>query len=165
MLCLVALVLSGSVVMAQAREFPINVTVHGGVALAPDAHPAIGVAVGVRPRPTPVSLEFEFARSRSEPAAGVPGIVTLQGNLLFQVPVRSARVEVYGTVGAGLYTLLRDNGLSEPNDARNFGGGVKVWLADPVKLRVDYRAIRLFPISGEYHSNAHRVSVGLVAGF
>jgi opacity protein-like surface antigen len=163
--CLLALMLSSTAAVAQTRESPVNVTAFTGAATTPDPHAAMGVAVGVRPRPLPVSLEFEYSRSRGDSTAGVPAVVTFAGNLLVQLPLRSSRLQVYGTVGVGLYRLSLDRHGSEPNDARNVGGGVKVALFGPLKLRVDYRAFRLAPIVGEYHSNEHRVYAGIVAGF
>ena len=165
MFCLTALMLSTAGAMAQTPESPVNVTAFAGVAMTPDPHAAIGVAVGVRPRPIPVSLEFEYSRSQSDPAAGVPAIVAFAGNLLVQLPVQPSRFQFYGTFGVGLYVQPLDNHSSEPNDARNFGGGVKVTLAGPLKLRMDYRAFRLAPIVGEYHSNEQRLYAGIVAGF
>jgi hypothetical protein len=150
--------------ITQTRESPVNVTAFAGVAMAPGPHAAIGVAVGVRPQPGPVSLEFEYSRSRS-PAAGMPAIETFAGNLLVQLPTPPSRFQFYGTVGVGFYALLLNDHTSEPNDARNFGGGAKITLAGPMKLRIDYRAFRLTPLGGEYHSNEHRLYVGIVAGF
>jgi len=163
--CLIAVALSTAAAVAQTPESPVNVTALTGVAMAPSAHAAIGVAVGVRPRPSPVSLEFEYSRSRSDPAVGVPAFVTFAGNLLVQLPLPPARFQFYVTFGVGLYVLSLNNHSSEPNDARNVGGGVKVTLAGPLKLRLDYRSFRLAPIGGEYHSNEQRLYVGLVAGF
>ncbi len=165
MLCLMALTVSTASAVAQTRESPVNVTAFAGVAMAAGPHVAIGVAVGVRPRPGPVSIEFEYSRSRSDPPAGVPAIVTFSGNLLVQLPIRPSRFQFYGTFGVGLYVLLLDHRSSEPNDARNFGGGVKITLAGPLKLRMDYREFRLARIGGEDHSNEHRFCVGIVTGF
>ncbi len=165
MFCLMALTLSAAPAVAQTRESPVNVTAFAGVAMAPGPYAAIGVAVGVRPRPIPVSLEFEYSRSRSDPAAGVPAIATFAGNLLVQWPRQPSRFQFYGTFGLGLYVLLLDHHSSEANDARNIGGGAKVTLTGPLKLRMDYRAFFLAPIGGEYHSNEHRFYVGIVAGF
>lgn len=164
-LCLFMLAFSTTTAAAQTRDLALNVTAFGGAAAVPGLHGAFGVAVGVKPRPSPVSFEVEFARTRGDSAAGVPAIVTFSGNLLVQVPVRRSRVQVCVTFGVGIYVQQSDRGTSEPNDARNIGGGLKVRLAGPFKLRVDYRKILLSRIVGEYHSNEQRLSVGIVAGF
>ena len=163
--CVVALMLSTASAPAQTWESPVNITAFAGAAMAPGPHPVIGVAVGLKPRPTPVSLEFEYSRSRSDPAAGVPAIVTLAGNLVVQPLRQRSRFQFYGTFGVGLYVLLRDRQSSEANDARNIGAGAKIALVGPLKLRIDYRAFFLARIHGEYHSNEHRFYAGIVAGF
>lgn len=151
--------------VAQGREARINATAFAGAAMTPDPHVAIGIAVGLRPRPTPVSLEFEYSRSGSDPAEGVPAIVTFSGNVLLQFPVQASRYQFYGTFGVGVYGLSLDSKSSEPDGVWNFGGGAKITIAGPLKLRVDYRAFRLAPIPREYHSNEHRLYLGIVAGF
>jgi hypothetical protein len=161
----IVLTFSTAPAVAQGREAPINATAFAGAAMTPDPHVAIGIAVGVRPRPTPVSLEFEYSRSGSDPAERVPAIVTFSGNWLLQFPAQPSRYEFYGTLGVGVYVLSLDSKGSEPDSVWNFGGGAKITLAGPLKLRVDYRAFRLAPIPGEYHSNEHRLYLGIVAGF
>ena len=165
MLGVMVLTLSTAAAAAQGLESHINATAFAGAAMTPDPQVAIGVAVGVRPRPTAVSLEFEYSRSGSDPAEGVPAIVTFSVNFLLQFPVQPSRYQFYGTFGVGVYGLLRDSTSSEPDGVRNFGGGAKITVAGPFKLRVDYRAFRLAPIPREYHSNEHRLYVGVVGGF
>jgi len=170
-LCVMALALPAATASAQTDDSRVNLTTFAGVALAPGAHPVAGVAVGLKPpspvspRPTPVSLEFEYALSRSDPAGGVPSIVTVSGNLLVQPSRQPSRLRIYGTVGGGLYVQLLNDRSSEANDAWNIGGGAKVALLGPLKFRMDYRAFFLGRINGEYHSNEHRFSVGMVLGF
>jgi hypothetical protein len=165
MLGVMVLTLSTAAAAAQVLDSPVNATVFAGVAMTPDPHGAIGVAVGVRPRLTAVSLEFEYSRSGSDAAERVPAIVTFSVNFLLQFPVQRSRYQFYGTLGVGVYGLLRDNENSEPDGVQNVGGGAKITVAGPLKLRVDYRAFRLAPIPGEYHANEHRVYAGVVAGF
>jgi hypothetical protein len=161
----IVLTLSTAPAVAQGWEAPINATAFAGAAMTPDPHVAIGIAVGLRPRPTPVALEFEYSRSGSDPAEGVPAIVTFSGNVLLQFPVQASRYQFYGTFGVGVYGLSLDSKSSEPEGVWNFGGGAKITVAGPLKLRVDYRAFRLAPIPREYHSNEHRLYLGIVAGF
>ena len=151
--------------VAQTRESPVNITAFCGVAMAPGPHPAIGVAVGHKPHPGPVSLEFEYWRSWRDPIEGVPAIGTFAVNILTELSPRQSRFQFYGTFGAGLYALLHEDQVSEVTDARNIGGGAKVSLAGPLKLRMDYRAFFLTKLDGKDLSNEHRFYVGIVAGF
>ena len=156
--------------VAQTWESPVNITAFAGVAVASGPHQANGVAVGLKPEPGPVSFEFEYSRSRRDPVAGVRAIETLACNILVQPSRQRSRFQFYGTLGVGLYAPLHDlshprgggvHQSSEPDSARNVGGGAKVTLAGPLKLRMDYRAF--FLAGGE--SNQHRFYVGIAAGF
>jgi hypothetical protein len=169
-LCVMALTLSAAPAVAQTWESPVNITAFAGVAVASGPHPANGAAVGLKPQPGPVSLEFEYSRSRSDPVSGVPAIETLAANVLVQPQRQRSRFQFYGTFGVGLYAPLYDpsrrrgggvHQSSEADSARNIGGGAKVTLAGPLKLRMDYRA---FFLAGS-ESNQHRFYVGIVAGF
>jgi hypothetical protein len=163
---LMMLGLSAGAAVAQTPTGPVNLTAFAGAAMVPDAHAVSGIGVGVRPQPGPVSIEFEYSRSRSDPTRPVPAIVTLAGNFLVQVPVRQSRFELYGAFGVGFYVLQPDPQSGEDADsAWNFGGGAKVTLAGPLKLRIDYRVFRLAASPGRHHSDLRRLSVGIVAGF
>ena len=52
---------------------------------------------------------------------------------------------------------------SETNVGLNTGGGVKVTLVGPVRVRVDYRVFKLG--GGALNSPAHRVYAGLTLAF
>jgi opacity protein-like surface antigen len=161
----IVLTLSTAPAVAQGWEAPVNVTAFAGAAMTPDPQVATGIAVGLKPRPIPVTLEFEYSRSGSDPAAGVPAIGTFSANILLQFPVQASRHQWYGTFGVGVYGLSLDGEVSEPEGVWNVGGGAKIAIAGPLKLRVDYRAFRLAPIAGEYHSHVHRLYMGILAGF
>ena len=105
-----------------------------------------------------VAFEFEYANTTDDPAATAPSLKTGSGNILLQTPVAIFGVQPYVTTGVGFYreTLSprTDQGL-----AYNTGGGVKITLAGPLRLRVDYRVFKLG--SGALYSPAHRVYAGL----
>ena len=163
---LMMLGVSAAVAVAQTPAPPVNLTAFAGLAMVPDAHAVSGIGVGVRPQPGPVSIEFEYSNSQIDRTRSVPSIVTLAGNFLFQVPVRQSRFELYGAFGLGFYVPQPDRQRGEDADsAWNFGGGTKVTLAGPLKLRMDYRVFRLAPIPGRHHSDLRRLSLGIVAGF
>lgn len=105
-----------------------------------------------------VGFEFEYANTSEDPEAGAPSLKTGLGNVLLQTPFAIHGFQPYFTTGVGGYreTLgsRSDNGF-----ASNVGGGVKVSLAGPLRLRVDYRVLKLG--SGALYSPAHRVYAGL----
>lgn len=105
-----------------------------------------------------VGFEFEYAYTIDDPAATAPSLKIGSGNLLLQTPVAIFGVQPYFTTGGGLYSET----LGTHNDkgiALNTGGGVKISLAGPLRVRVDYRVIRLG--SGALFSPAHRIYAGL----
>jgi opacity protein-like surface antigen len=63
-------------------------------------------------------------------------------NGLVQTPIPIAGMQFYGTAGGGVYreTLAGD---SETHVGVNVGGGVKVSLIGPLRLRLDYRVATL----------------------
>jgi len=105
-----------------------------------------------------VGLEFEYANSHEDTKELAPKLTTGMGNVLLQTPFAILGVQPYATVGAGLYRerlgTLQHTGLG-----LNTGGGVKISLVGPIRLRVDYRVFRLG--SGALHSPAHRIYAGL----
>jgi opacity protein-like surface antigen len=73
---------------------------------------------------------------------GSPSLRTFMFNGLLQTPIPIARMQFYGTAGGGIYreTLLED---SETNVGINVGGGVKITLIGPLRVRLDYRVTTL----------------------
>ena len=157
-----ALTLFAAPAVAQPPDAPVSITAFGGMAMAFGTHPATGVAVAMKPHPGPVSLEFEYVRSQPNPVASGSGIATLAGNILVQPTRQRAGLQYYGTFGVGFYSVLRDY-QGSTDSARNIGGGAKVTLAGPWKLRMDYRAFLLARTGGNHL--AHRIYVGMAAGF
>ena len=113
-----------------------------------------------------VAFEFEFANTTDDPLAAAPSLTTGSGNILLQTPVAFFGFQPYFTTGAGLYReTLGDRAVATPpfhqdtGIALNTGGGVKVSLIGPLRLRVDYRVFKLG--SGALNSPAHRLYAGL----
>ena len=70
--------------------------------------------------------------------------------------------QLYITTGAGLYRE-RLGGDQETNFVLNNGGGVKVTLAGPIRVRVDYR---IFNLRGNpQHSTVQRIYAGVNLAF
>ncbi len=88
-----------------------------------------------------VGFEFEYAHTRENLEELAPSVRTYMFNGLLQTPVPIAGMQFYGTAGGGVYreTLNCCQGISETNVGLNVGGGVKVNLAGPLRLRLDYR--------------------------
>ena len=105
-----------------------------------------------------VGFEFEYADTNEEEADLAPGLRTFMFNGLLQTPFPIAGMQFYGTAGGGVYreTLLDQ---SETHVGINVGGGVKVSLAGPLRLRFDYR---VFTLQGEpRHSKPQRFYAGI----
>jgi hypothetical protein len=105
-----------------------------------------------------VAFEFEYANTTDDLTAAVPSLKTGSGNVLLQTPVPIFGVQPYVTTGAGFYSetlgARTDQGLGF-----NTGGGVKIALVGPLRVRVDYRVFKLG--SSALYSPAHRIYAGL----
>lgn len=89
-----------------------------------------------------IGFEFEYATLVEDTSAGSPSLQTGSGNVLLQTPVEMSGVTLYATTGGGMYRerLLTQQ---ETSFATNVGGGAKIRLAGPLRMRVDYRVFRL----------------------
>jgi opacity protein-like surface antigen len=105
-----------------------------------------------------VGFEFEYANTTDDLAASAPSLTSGSGNIMFQTPVAFFGFQPYFTAGGGLYRETLGT-HQDTSFALNTGGGVKIALIGPVRLRVDYRVFRLG--SGALHSPAHRIYAGL----
>jgi hypothetical protein len=115
------------------------------------------------------SVQLYFVTNYPQAASFIPVDVQMFRSFLEQQGVFVFFVTIYA--GAGLVAPFRatlpDLGLDaywvEPQDGNfmqfNTGGGVKVSLAGPLRLRVDYRVFKLG--SGALYSPAHRIYAGL----
>ena len=105
-----------------------------------------------------IGFEGEYAFTPDDPRAAAPSLRTGIANIVLQSPVPFFGIQPYFTTGGGFYQ--EELGLhSDTGFALNTGGGVKVTLAGPIRLRVDYRIFKLG--SGALYSPAHRIYAGL----
>jgi hypothetical protein len=105
-----------------------------------------------------VGFEFEYGHTREDLTDLAPGLRTFMFNGLLQTPIPIAGMQFYGTAGGGAYRETL-NDLSETNVGINVGGGVKMALAGPLRLRFDYR---IFTLQGNpLHSKPQRFYVGI----
>jgi opacity protein-like surface antigen len=99
-----------------------------------------------------LGFEFEYANTPEDDTDPLPGLRTWSGNMLVQTPVDIGGVQLYGTAGFGAYREELRN-VSETSTAVNLGGGVKINLVGPLRVRLDYRVFNLQgePRYGTYH--------------
>ena len=105
-----------------------------------------------------VAFEFEYAATSGDDSVGAPSLKTGMANVLLQTPGAIYGFQPYFTTGTGVYRE-RLGAFTKTGLAPNVGGGVKINLAGPLRLRVDYRVLTLG--SGALYSPAHRVYAGL----
>lgn len=142
--------------LAMARPAAADLTLFLGSALTPSHRTVKGVAVGVSM--LVVGFEFEYAGAQETENGAAPGLRTGLASALVQTPDSIGSVQLYVTAGGGLYreTLGPDR---TTNLAVALGGGAKVGLVGPLRLRLDYRLLRL---SGTpLHPRVHRLYAGL----
>ena len=133
-----------------------DLTAFLGVNPTPVNRPVRGIAVGAGL--LIVGFEFEYANTSEDEVKAGPKLRTYMGNGLLQTPFPIAGMQFYATAGGGVYreSVLEE---SETNVGVNVGGGVKMSLAGPLRLRVDYR---VFTLKGSpRHENPQRFYVGL----
>ena len=106
-----------------------------------------------------VAFEFEYANTSEDEDALAPGLKTYMFNGLLQTPFPIAGMQFYGTAGGGVFheTLFGD---SDTNVGINVGGGVKINVIGPLRLRLDYR---VFTLQGDdvRHAKPQRFYAGM----
>ena len=127
-----------------------------GVNTTPANRPVKGFAVGMGL--IIVAFEFEYATTSDDPAATAPSLKTFMGDVLLQSPLPIFGFQPYVTTGGGIYRETL-GAHQDTGAGTNLGGGVKMSLAGPLRLRVDYRVFKLG--SGALNSPAHRLYAGL----
>jgi hypothetical protein len=133
-----------------------DVTAFLGATTTPTNRQAKGIAIG-----TGLLLfgfEFEYSSTSDDLDRGAPSLKIGSGNGLLQTPFPIFGFQPYVTAGAGIYRE-RLGTSSDTGLAPNVGGGVKIELAGPLRLRVDYRVFKLG--SDARYSPSHRIYAGL----
>jgi len=146
-------------VIGSARSASADITGFLGVTTTPANRPAKGFAIGTGL--VIVGFEFEYSSTDEDLIELAPSLKTYMFNGLLQTPIPIAGMQFYGTVGGGVYheTLSTARDPSETNVGVNVGGGAKIKLLGPVRLRADYR---VFTLKGApRHTNVHRFYAGI----
>jgi hypothetical protein len=135
-----------------------DLTAFYGLSPKPDLRSARGIAIGISL--IVVGFEFEYSNTAEDLVNAGPGLRTGMLNGLVQTPTSS--MQFYLTAGGGFY---RENyrDLQETSFGTNIGGGVKMKLAGPLRLRLDYR---VFSLRGDpVYSTSQRFYAGANIAF
>ena len=146
------LTLALAFVLLAATPARADITAFLGLSPTPENHAVRGFSAGVSI--LVVGFEFEYARLSEDEDERLPGLQTYSGNVLVQTPTS---VQLYATVGAGGYRE-RLAELQETHVGVNLGGGVKIPLIGPLRVRADYRVFQLR--GSPLHSTYQRFYVG-----
>jgi opacity protein-like surface antigen len=154
--------------LAAGGTAEADITAFLGATTSPGTRTTQGIAIGAGL--IIVGFEFEYSQAsgddETEPACLVPGsgeckpsLRTGMGNLLLQTPRGLGPVQVYGTVGGGVFReRFEGTDEGETGFGSNVGGGAKINLLGPLRLRIDYR---VFKLSGDaVHKTPKRFYVG-----
>ncbi|MGE4066559.1 MAG: hypothetical protein AB7H88_07250 [Vicinamibacterales bacterium] len=155
-----ALAAALALVLASAVPAAADVTAFVGISPTPENRAVRGVAGGFGL--LVVGFEFEYADAVEDLVEGLPGLRTGSANVLVQTPIAVSGISLYGTAGAGLYRERLDT-LQETSGCTNIGGGAKIRLAGPLRVRLDYRLFRLQ--GSPIHQTYQRFYVGANLGF
>jgi opacity protein-like surface antigen len=142
--------------MLTPRQASADITGFLGLNTTPDARPVKGGALGSGL--LILGFEVEYAATDGDIATAVPSVKTGMGNVLIQTPTPVFRMQPYFTTGGGVYREQLGNS-TQTGIGFNTGGGVKISLVGPLRLRLDYRLFRLG--KGALQSPSHRVYAGL----
>jgi hypothetical protein len=148
--------MAAGLVAAAARPARADATAFVGVNMTPANRTVKGFAVGVGL--IIVAFEGEYATTSDDVTSAAPALKTFMGNVLVQSPIPIFGFQPYVTTGGGIYRETL-GAHQDTAPGTNLGGGVKVSLAGPLRLRVDYRVFKLG--SGALNSPAHRIYAGL----
>lgn len=153
-LCLLA----AGLIASAPREARADITGFLGVSPTPSNRALRGVAFGINV--IVIGFELEYAHTSEDPLEGAPSMRTGMINGLVQTP--TSRTQFYITAGGGFYReTLNDD--SNTNLGTNIGGGMKLGLVGPLRLRADYR---VFTLRGNpRYKNPQRFYVGANLSF
>jgi len=146
----IASILTLTLVMLAASAAPAraDITAFLGMSPTPHNHAVRGLGVGVGL--LIVGFEFEYANLSEDTLEQLPGMKTYAGNVMVQTPTPA--VQLYGTIGAQGYREFLGP-IEETNFGTNIGGGAKINLIGPLRVRFDYRIFKQHgdPIQETYH--------------
>lgn len=134
-MALIVLFLAGS-----ARPAHADITAFLGLSPTPERHFLRGFAGGLSL--LIVGFEFEFSDLAEDDIDRLPGLKTYSGNVFAQTPIEIKGTQLYATAGAGAYRETLGD-AEETHVGVNIGGGAKIRLLGPLRVRLDYRVFQL----------------------
>ena len=140
--------------LALARPASADLTAFLGITPTPENRTARGFSGGLGL--LIVGFEFEYAATSEDQTVAAPSLKTGMGNAYAQTPFGA--IQFYALLGGGLYRERLGN-EQETSTATALGGGAKIGLAGPLRLRLDYRLLNLR--GKPRYSHVHRVYAGL----
>ena len=148
-------------VASIAKPVFADATLFVGPNHTPENRPSAGVSLGLSL--LIVGFEFEYTSTQEDRLTNAPSLKTSMFNILVQTPFSSlAGLQFYATTGGGYYRE-ESIGSLQTSLGSNVGGGVKVPLTGPFRLRLDYR---LFSLKGPaLHPRPQRIYAGLNLSF
>lgn len=135
---IVPVLLALALVTARPSPAYADLTAFLGLTTSPSTRPARGFAFGINL--IIVGFEFEYSKTAEEAVKAAPGLTTSMFNGLVMTP--TGDTQLYVTAGGGFFRE-RFGDLTETSFGTNIGGGLKLGLAGPLRLRVDYRIFNL----------------------
>jgi hypothetical protein len=148
------------IILGLPKPARADITAFLGLSPTPDNRAARGFSAGVTL--VVVGFEGEYSQILEDDIENLPSLRTWSGNVFVQTPVEISKVTPYATVGAEVYRETL-NEAHETNIGINAGGGLKIRLAGPFRVRVDYR---LFTLKGDpRHETYQRFYVGANLAF
>jgi hypothetical protein len=128
---------AGAIITAAPSRAFADATLFWGASPTPATRPVKGFAVGLSL--IVIGFEFEYANTTEKLLDGAPGVRTGMINGSIQTPTHT---QFYLTAGGGFFRE-RLGTESETSFGTNIGGGIKLGLAGPLRLRLDYRVFNL----------------------
>jgi len=157
------ILLAVALVLMTASTASADITAFLGVNATPEKRAVKGLAFGTGL--LIVGFEVEYADTSEDLEFGGPRLRTIMFNGLLQTPIPIAGMQFYATTGGGGYreSFSTVPEISETSFGTNIGGGAKISLAGPLRVRVDYR---IFNLRGNArHSTVQRFYAGVNVKF
>ena len=134
------MVLIVAVVLVPGSTQAADLAVLPGLMAGSGPSPAFGVVIGHAPSVAGFEIEYLGTAGRKTVNRSVAGGIF--GNLVVQ-PVMVGRIQPFAILGFGMWGETFENGGTGEMSAKDIGGGIKVWLGEHLRLRLDYRLFLL----------------------